>query len=61
MPANGNDEAAPAPARAAEPGLSTEEKNELARDASVRRAMGLFGGEVVDIRRDAPKLEDQET
>ncbi|MCD6304434.1 MAG: hypothetical protein J7M21_05675, partial [Planctomycetes bacterium] len=36
--------------------LSTAERNELAQDATVRAAMDLFGGQVVDIRVDAGEL-----
>ena len=35
-------------------GLSTAEKNNLAKDPSVRAAMDLFGGEIVDIRKANP-------
>ena len=41
----------PAPAR---PALSTAEKSEVNRDPAVQDAMTLFGGEVVDIRSEAP-------
>ena len=33
-------------------GLSTAEKNAVGKDPSVRAVMDLFGGEVVDIRKD---------
>jgi len=43
------DERAPAPPR-----LSTAEKNEINKDPAVRRVMDLFGGELLDVQRDAP-------
>ncbi len=45
----------PAPAAAAAPqALSTEERNGIRRDPAVREVMTLFGGELIDIRKDAP-------
>ena len=55
---------APADATAAPPrlfgGLSTAEKDEVANDPAVKSVTGLFGGEVVDVRRDAPAIENNE-
>jgi len=52
---NGPDGAAPsqAPAAAAAT-LNTEEKNAIQKDPAVREVLELFGGEVVDIRKQAP-------
>ena len=36
--------------------LSTTEKNELANDPAVRDVMTLFGGEVADMRHEAPAV-----
>ncbi|MCJ7543065.1 MAG: DNA polymerase III subunit gamma/tau [Phycisphaerae bacterium] len=41
-----------APNRPVFGGLSTAEKNAVGKDPSVQAVMGLFGGEVVDIRKD---------
>jgi len=51
----------PQPAEAPRPApparqLSTTEKNELANDPSVRDVMTLFGGEVADMRHEAPAV-----
>ena len=40
--------------------LSTAEKEEIAGDPAVKSVMGLFGGEVVDVRRDAPPAVNNE-
>jgi len=40
--------------------LSTAEKEEIAGDPAVKSVMGLFGGEVVDVRRDAPPTGNNE-
>jgi DNA polymerase III subunit gamma/tau len=50
----------PRRARSAEElkGLSTAEKQEIQKDPAIREAMRLFGGEVVDMRRDAQPQED---
>ena len=37
-------------------GLSTAEKAEIQKDPAVREVLGLFGGEVVDIRKQAPQV-----
>ncbi len=45
----------PVPAAAAAPQmLSTEERNGIRKDPAVREVMSLFGGELIDIRKDAP-------
>jgi DNA polymerase-3 subunit gamma/tau len=48
-----------APARPAFGGLSTAEKNTLHKDPSVRAVVDLFGGEVVDIRKDDSTAEQE--
>ena len=55
--------AAPAPdsrARTADQlkALSTAERQELQNDPTVRAALNLFGGEIVDMRKDLPPEED---
>ena len=40
--------------------LSTAEKQEIQNDPNIREAVRLFGGEVVDMRKDAPPDEDTE-
>jgi DNA polymerase-3 subunit gamma/tau len=42
-------------------GLTTEEKNQLARDPAVRSVMSLFGGQVVDIRHDPAQAQDRQS
>ncbi len=54
----------PRPAAAAAPQtLSTEEKNGISRDPAIREVLSLFGGELVDIRKEAstppPAQEDE--
>jgi len=40
--------------------LSTEEKNAISADPAVRKVMGLFGGELIDIVADRPPSADAE-
>ena len=42
-------------------GLSTQERNNLANDPAVRSVMGLFGGDVVDIRRETAPAEHEDS
>jgi hypothetical protein len=51
----------PAPTGPVFGGLSTAEKNAVGKDPSVRAVIDLFGGEVVDIRRDAAAPAPPET
>ena len=41
------------------PALSTAEKNDIAQDPAVREVLTLFGGDVVDIRRDTPQGDSE--
>jgi len=40
--------------------LSTAEKSQVANDPAIQAVTGLFGGDVIDIRRDAPVVEADE-
>ncbi len=53
-------ESPPAPEPAPRPALSTDERNEIARDPAVREVLELFGGSVVDFRRETPSAEADE-
>ncbi|MFA6134142.1 MAG: DNA polymerase III subunit gamma/tau [Phycisphaerae bacterium] len=58
--AGGNAAAAPvATAGPALVGLSTAEKNGIAKDPAVRAVMDLFGGEIVDIRQDNRQVAEE--
>jgi len=47
----------PPPAARAFGGISTAERTEILKDPSVAAVTGLFGGELVDVRRDRPPAE----
>jgi len=57
---NGGVEKAAAQPQRAFAALSTAEKSQVANDPAVQAVTGLFGGDVIDIRRDAPVVEADE-
>jgi hypothetical protein len=41
--------------------MNSEDLEKVRKDPAVQKTMSLFGGELIDVRRDAPETGDEET